>query len=483
MAIDLDTVLKWKSATEDEILLLQNLQGNILKGHGRDYATLIFFQFDPEKQLESKRFLRALSNTHLTTAHQQLLDTEKFKAKKISGGDFTHLALTFAGYAAIGLEGSAPADPEFIAGMSSQSSIDALSDPPLSNWETPFQTKIHGVILAAQETEHQTAALTNKLLKQLEEVGGTAVHVQHGHAVRNGAGVGIEHFGYVDGRSQPLLLAEDVEQEQRVGGTSRWNPAFPLSTVLVKDPGVLDKNSFGSFFVFRKLEQAVLAFKTREQEIAELLNLTGEERELAGALLVGRFEDGTPVTLSDEARSEAPPNNFNYDNDPSTRCPFHAHIRKTNPRGTGGAEEPSAERKHIMARRGIPYEDKKRTIHPAELPESNSLAEFNDLVAPKLPVDGLGLLFMAYNENIGRQFKFTQQIWANNPSFPLQPPGTHGLDPVIGQGVNDLGAQKLSSSWDSAPGATLVDCPFAGFVTMKGGEYFFSPSMTFLNNL
>jgi deferrochelatase/peroxidase EfeB len=31
----------------------------------------------------------------------------------------------------------------------------------------------------------------------------------------------------------------------------------------------------------------------------------------------------------------------------------------------------------------------------------------------------VGLLFMAYNATIGQQFKFTQQVWANNKNFPV----------------------------------------------------------------
>lgn len=485
MTIDLKQPLTWKSATGDELLLLQNLQGNILKGHGRDFANLIFFKLDPSAQLQSRRLLRELANYRITTAHSQLLDAERHKTDSSISKDFVHLALTIDGYRALGLETAAPTDPEFIAGMKSSGSIAALSDPPLTDWESAFQEEIHGVLIAAHEKEHKAAALTASLSELIKEAGGTIIFVQRGAALRNGVGDGIEHFGYVDGRSQPLILAEDVQKEAEEAGTSRWDPDFPLETALIKDPGAgaADTTSFGSYFVFRKLEQAVRAFKTREQEIADSLGFTGEARELAGALLVGRFEDGTPVTLSNTARGEPPPNNFNYEEDPGSRCPFHAHIRKTNPRGAGGAEPQTDERKHLMVRRGIPYEDKKRTVHPAELPEAESLAEFNDLVAPLLPVDGVGLLFMAYNHTIGNQFKFTQQTWANNAGFPLQPGGPHGIDPVIGQGALTPGEQKLRSEWDDqgSPINTAVD--FAGFVTMKGGEYFFSPSLTFLRSV
>ena len=90
---------------------------------------------------------------------------------------------------------------------------------------------------------------------------------------------------------------------------------------------------------------------------------------------------------------------------------------------------------------------------------------------------------MAYNSNIDQQFKFVQQNWANNTNFPVEPSGTHGIDPVIGQGVNEPHDQKMPKEWDNPDKGTDDNCPFAGFVKMRGGEYFFSPSLTFLKNL
>jgi Dyp-type peroxidase family len=485
MAINLAASLSWEKAAGDDLKMLQNLQGNILKGHGRETTANIFFQLDPAKKAESKRLLRELANFHLTNSHQQLLDTKHFKETRKGGRSFCHCALSFKGYQALGLDASAPTDTDFRGGMKANGSITALKDPPVNTWEAPFQKDIHGVVIVADAIEAQTAVFTGKIIELITGAGGTIVHVQHGKAVKNSAGNGIENFGYVDGRSQPLMLDEDIAAENAAAGSSRWEPAFPLNTALVKDPGATaDITAHGSFFVFRKLEQDVRAFKTREQEVADILGLTGEDRELAGAMLVGRFEDGTPVTLSNEAKAlAAPQNDFDYTGDAGSRCPFHGHIRKTNPRGSGGAEAEPNERKHLMARRGILYEDVKRLVHPDELPEAESLAEFTTKVAPLLPTGGIGLLFMAYNSVISNQFKFTQQTWANNTTFPTNPGGAHGIDPVIGQGNNTPGEQKLPLKWDTPSAGTNNTATFSGFVKMKGGEYFFSPSLTFFRNL
>lgn len=217
-------------------------------------------------------------------------------------------------------------------------------------------------------------------------------------------------------------------------------------------------------------------FKRQEQILADTLDLQGEGRELAGALAVGRFEDGTPVTLADEAKGLEPANNFTYKSD-SGRCPVHGHVRKVNPRGTGGFETEVNERKHLMPRRGIPYEDQPRSTHPSTVPEADSLADFDANVASLLPTGDVGLLFMAYNSDIADQFHFTQRIWANNPTFPQALPT--GIDPVIGVGT---APQEWHKVWDDPTQGNATSL-FKGFVTMRGGEYFFAPSLSFLKSL
>ena len=272
---------------------------------------------------------------------------------------------------------------------------------------------------------------------------------------------------------------EDNDTEARDAGSREWDPQGSLNVALVADPGSADGISFGSYFVFRKLDQNVRGFKRKEQELATALGFTGEARELAGAMVVGRFEDGTPVTMSEEPKNKNPPNDFNFNADPGARCPFHAHIRKVNPRGTGGFEPPDVERKHLMARRGIPYEDVPRLVHPSDLPGSATLAEFDAKVGPLMPTGDVGLLFMAYNHDLALQFEFTQKSWANNANFPSSGPPPK-LDPIIGQGP--VGAQHWPKEWDNAAAGTAA-LSFQGFVKMRGGEYFFSPSLNFLKSL
>jgi hypothetical protein len=86
---------------------------------------------------------------------------------------------------------------------------------------------------------------------------------------------------------------------------------------------------------------------------------------------------------------------------------------------------------------------------------------------------------MAYNRELASQFEFTQKAWANSPTFPAggTPPK---LDPIIGQGP--IGAQHWPKEWDN-PSAGTAPLSFQGFVRLRGGEYFFAPSLDFLKSL
>ncbi len=476
MPIDLSKPIAWKLANHDEQRMLRSLQGNILKGHGRSATLNVFFAIDPVKKHSVRAALRTIATFHATSAYQQLLETERFKQTGESGSPFVSVLLSASGYVALDVPTEQiPDGQSFREGMKAA----ALGDPPVASWDQPFQGQIDGLVLLASENDTALRLKRDAVVTLLTEAGATVVKEQPGRALFNKANDGIEHFGYVDGRSQPLMLEEDVEREARDAGIAQWDPQSTLDAALVPEPGASDDISFGSYFIFRKLDQNVREFKRRELELAVVLGLTGEARELAGALVVGRFEDGTPVTMSSEARGVNPPNDFNYDADAGTRCPFHAHIRKTNPRGSGGFEPLPNERKHLMPRRGIPYEDVVRVVHPVDVPESESLAQFDAEVAPKLPTGDVGLLFMAYNRDLSVQFEFTQKTWANNAGFP-QAPNAPGLDPVIGQGPVSL--QPWPMQWDDI-GLGATPFSFQGLVTMRGGEYFFAPSLNFLRAL
>jgi deferrochelatase/peroxidase EfeB len=229
----------------------------------------------------------------------------------------------------------------------------------------------------------------------------------------------------------------------------------------VEENGQESYQHSGSYLVFRKLEQYVRAFKEREQDLAYALGLQGDDVRRAGALVMGRFEDGTPIVLKNApGRCAAVPNNFTYEGDPAGgKCPFQAHIRKVNPREKGFPR---------IVRRGITYGE--RDKEPQENP---SLEE--------LPTNGVGLLFMCYQRNISQQFELLQYFFASDPRNPRE--GDPGIDPVIGQpGTNGVGSQHWPAHWND-PRDQHKPFEFHGYVMLKGGEYFFTPSIYFLRTI
>lgn len=462
--------------------LLKNLQGNILKGHGRDHTANVFVQFDPAHVAEARDWLHDFAEHHVTSAKKQLMEVERFKRNGVPGGLFTGLYITASGYKYF-KSGSIPNDPSFANGMENAN----LNDPPRQDWEPTFRDlDIHVMILLGHDDKPELSLAVADLIEDLRPLT-TAnpfisdnIRIEYGNAIRNASGDGLEHFGYVDGVSQPLFFKDENKRFKKhatpsTPGGLAWDPFAPLSLVLVEDPTAKANDACGSYYVFRKLEQDVRGFKQDEERLADDLGLQGdEERELAGALVVGRFEDGTPVTLKPEGGmiGSGAANNFNYNHDTDgSRCPFHAHIRKTNPRGTGGAESLEDEKKHIMARRGIPFGLREVTpeidCQPEQFPSGG----------------GVGLLFQSFQANFANQFEFIQSAWANNASFPFSnPAGNSGIDPIIGQSPNSADRDYL---WPQTYGqaAPTVPARFEAWVTMRGGQYFFAPSIDGLKNL
>ncbi|MET8079045.1 hypothetical protein [Streptomyces sp. NPDC005303] len=462
MPVDLSSQLSWKNATGDAATMLENLQPNILKGHVREHLHILLLQFtESEAGAPAARAFLAGLLPLMKSAKAQLEEVEEHRLRGVSGTPYVGVGLTKAGYDKLGLP-HAPPDEAFGRGMQASGTREKLRDPEVTQWEPGFQEAIHAVVLVG-DAEPTPA---DDRLREVEALLPGSIRVlgrERGRGLHDEAGRGIEHFGYVDGRSQPLFLTEDVDDERRrTDGTSVWDPAQPLERVLVADPAAPDPaTDFGSYFVLRKLEQNVRLFKAAEEELADTLKLDNSDRDRAGAMLVGRFRDGTPLTLQGTAGAHSPVmNDFVYASDGAAdKCPFQAHIRKTNPRGSGGFEPPETERGHLMARRGQTYGER---------------------VEGDLPESGVGLLFMAFNSDLNNQFEFTQASWANFAGFPdsgdePQP----GLDQVIGQG--DRPSAHWARVWgeeedQEAPAAQQA-------VTMKGGEYFFMPSLPFLRSL
>jgi deferrochelatase/peroxidase EfeB len=455
---------------------LENLQGNILQGHGRDRSVHIFLRFKKSQESEVKGWIKGLAEAdRITSAQRQLLETQRYRRDKSRrGGLFLNFFLSAKGYEYLFPEqkGKLPFDDEaFLCGM--KAAQQRLNDPPQEDWEEGYRQEIHAMVLLADDCEGRLQRQTDELCAAIKRHTNVCM-LEYGRVMWSRQyypqEYPVEHFGYVDSRSQPLFFQREIERESlERDGTTIWNPGAGPNLALAPDPygqeldytGKVVYQHSGSYLVFRKLEQHVRAFKEYEQQFAQALGLTGADVKRAGALIMGRFEDGTPVVLTGTpGRSTPVPNNFTYEADPhGGKCPLQAHIRKVNPRQAGGPR---------IVRRGITYGQREKEPH-----DNPSLEE--------LPVGGVGILFMCYQRDITQQFEVLQGLYANDPRFPgeQQP----GIDPIIGQpGGNGTGQLKWPARWND-PREQHKRVDFHNFVTLKGGEYFFAPSIYFLRNI
>jgi deferrochelatase/peroxidase EfeB len=368
MPIDLNEPLDWESATGDARVMLEDLQGNILKGHGRHHTANLFLNFSGEKT-KVARSLNSIGR-QLPSALDQLRDAAAFSKTDMSAGRFLAFFISKKGYAWLGAPApSSSPNPPHSSDATLVSMLDRaaeLDDPKLAELDAHFRQDrpekiIHALLLIGDDGPEDVEAEASRWTWLLAQDGISVVGAEFGRAYFNAANQGLENFGYVDGRSQPLLLVQDVADEGEKSGVDgstdpaswNWSPIFPLGQFVVSDPGGATPHSFGSYFVFRKLEQNVEGFKNAESEAEDGLDgpaslasalglkapgMSQAERERAGAMIVGRYEDGTPFVASHAPPGGSAPaggpvaNNFNFETDAGgSLCPFRAHIRKTNP--------------------------------------------------------------------------------------------------------------------------------------------------------
>jgi Dyp-type peroxidase family len=457
---------------------LRNFQGNILKPHGRDHVRCLFFTFrataDPAA---NRQGLTALAD-YVTSALQQYEEGQARRAHDLPGPPFGHLALSASGYRALGFSqqqlqarAAGAANPAawapFLRGMRDYGPA-ALGDPDPAGWNQEYRSgRIDGLMLLADHHPGRLDQRVDQVTRTLNSFARVR-RAETGRVLRNAGGKPLEHFGYLDGISQPVFLQSDLP-----AAVDQWDPRARPELVRVADPFTHAPHAFGSFLVYRKLEQRVRDFVQSLQQLANRLDPPGRgDLELAAALVAGRFRDGTPLTQSGQAQGHDPVvNNFSYAQDPGRRCPFQAHIRKVNPRGDDDrlrGNQPGLEPGRRIVRRGIPYGARARPPTDWSSPQT-------------LPNGGLGLLFLCYQANIVEQFVHLQQAWANRQRFPR---AAVGRDPLIGQ-VGGADGPRLDQLWPRSWNVPRSETSgfrfdFGNFVTLRGGEFFFVPSLPFL---
>ncbi|KAF6747547.1 peroxidase TAP [Ephemerocybe angulata] len=396
---------------------LKNIQGDILSGLPKKTETFYFFEITDVTGFRTN--LRDFVPVVKTVA-QTLKDREAIDKHKKESGHGGHkpptiplvgvnIAFSHLGFAKLGIDDTKLVDTAFLSGqrqdartLGDKGTLDG--DKFVPDWDAPFKQDIHGVFVVAGDS-HVTVDRKVQLIEQRFKVGTPTASISKIVSivgdVRPGDQDGHEHFGYLDGVSNPAIIGFDTNPPP---GPAPVRPGVLLlgqdgdENKDGRDPWMAD----GSFLVFRQLFQNVPEFD--EFVNTNRLQLPGlspkEGADLFGARLVGRWKSGAPIDLTpffDDPELADDPlrnNNFHFtaERDFQKLCPFAAHIRKTLPRADLEDLGFSIENRRI-ARRGIQFGPE---LTRAEKQQKKTLL-------------GRGLLFVSYQSSIVNGFQFIQQ--------------------------------------------------------------------------
>jgi Dyp-type peroxidase family len=461
-----------------------DIQGLVLNGYGHlNHARFVFLKIVDAKG--AKRWLAHVAN--------QVSSAKRRRSEDELPGSQTNLALTLSGLRKLGLPAETlTAFPrEFQMGMAAPERSRRLGDlgacaPEGWQFGGPNTPELDLLVMLYAVDEVTLKQSAHQAFGASPGADGIE-EVFRQNSIRQGAN---EPFGFRDGISQPAI--EGGAQKLLPGQSSLKAGEFLLGHVdeygdLVPVPSVapeldpdriltLDRSRRtragfahnGSFLAFRKLAQDVEGFRKFVDRASR--NPDGssnpERANYLAAKMIGRWPSGAPLTLAPQTDDAELGSNKYRNNDfgfaatdlGGFACPVGAHIRRANPRDAlAFPSEPqrslNISNRHRIIRRGRPYCD------------ASSSKEMSDEE---------GILFLALNASLARQFEFVQQSWLNNPKF-------NGLydekDPLSSASNGDemmtIQAKPLREHLHGLP----------RFVTVRGGAYFFLPSIRAINFL
>ena len=458
-----------------------DIQGFVLRGYNMPCARFCFLHFPDAK---SARHLLAQLLPAVTTG--QLWEGGKPQST-------VNIAFTFKGLAALELPiATLISFPvEFQQGMKARANIlgDTGKNAP-EHWDELWREghvhawlAIHALTPAALDARHAelSALVTSTGVRLLDAQ-------DAGSLVIDGQLTTKEHFGYTDGFGNPDYLgvcrSTQPGQGKLLPDGKTWAPLatgelllgyadeageLPVAPV----PHILAAN--GTFMVYRKLHENVGTYRNFLNTWAARYGSSSDDaKEKLASKFIGRWRDGTPIESSPDAPDQAivkDPNlntDFTYGADASgSRCPIGAHVRRVHPRDAFGFNGKLVNRRRIT-RRGLPYGP-----YTPEPPDPNAPLTQSEIAT--LDSTDRGVVFMVLNACLSRQFEFVQQQWIS-----------YGNDAHLGNekdlllGTHKEG-ERFSIQGDATPANPPLFCTaLPNFVELRGGDYFFLPSITAL---
>jgi Dyp-type peroxidase family len=372
------------------------------------------------------------------------------------------VGISYAGLAALGLpQDSLQSFPEaFREGMAArarQLGDDGVNDP--KNWDLPYgKGEIHIGLSAFSDSQEKRRQILGIARQQFEGFSGVSILAMQDFGAQPGD---LNSLGYKDGIDQPPIEGSGVEplpgqgRPIKAGEFILGYPGEAGVPLPMPQPDILGRN--GTFVGFRKYQTRVGSFN----RFIQAHGSTEQERELLAAKLVGRWRSGAPLTLAPDADNPAlgadphRNNDFNYSNDARGRqAPLGCHIRRMNPRDAQLTRLTDVNL-HRLIRRGTTY-------GPPYDP--NAVSEADDEV-PR------GAIFLFISAKAMATIEFLQQEWINDGNFM-------GLgderDPIIG-----LQEEGANFTIPRDPVRRRIH-GIETFNVLRGGEYFFMPSLSAL---
>lgn len=501
---------------------LADIQGNILQDFVSGFPSARFVLLRVSNAADGRAFV--LEYRKKVTTALRWDDSKAYTAEILATKPKVaiNMGFTFDGFYALDLPTRTLArmPPEFIDGMKARASIlgDDVGKNLPSGWDPVWSKRPHILIglnaLIDPATGQPVPELDaeTKYLQKLCAQHKIEILQGHGHdgsaAWQDGGAIlvqnkatykptPVEHFGFVDGISNPVFEGQfgndHVEAIMAIGNgkvrsknpddtdeSGRWAP-LATGEFLLGHPDESQETADstmpvevmrnGTFLVYRKLHENVASFETfidsAAKGYADTLNCPVDDaKAVLKAKMSGRWADGVPIAVAPTIAEwkafndkhagkgdDRPYVDFTYGDDPEgLKCPVTSHMRRTNTRDSLNGISSALNNRRRILRRGIPYGRTTRDDSGEH-----------------------GIIFLAMCSSLSRQFEFVQQQWIN---YGLDANAGNDTCPLVG---NRAGDAKFLIPVDPDSGeAPFIAAPIPQFVEMRGGDYFFLPSMTAL---